>query len=172
MLPKHVVGSVIEEGVSVITTRRVRAIGTMLVLGACATMALGEQTNSKIHEDSTAMSPNSGAVADSLGLSTYAWDYAPWVGSFVRELQENWSAPFSYRMGLVSGDVPLLVVVEPSGEFSEIKIVGECAHASLKKAAVEALRSFSGRLPLPAEFAEERLVIELTLHYPQLKRRK
>ncbi len=103
-------------------------------------------------------------------LSTYEWNFAPWMRRFANDLHRGWIAPYAYRLGVISGYTRIRLVVERDGRPSRMEILEENGHASLHTSSINALKAFTPYAPLPADFPDEQLVILLGLHYPAWKR--
>lgn len=103
-------------------------------------------------------------------LSTYEWNFAPWMRRFANDLHRAWIAPYAYRLGVIDGYTRIRLVVERDGRPSHLEIVDRQGHDSLHTASSAALRAFAPYAPLPPDFPEDHLVILLGLHYPAWKR--
>jgi hypothetical protein len=103
-------------------------------------------------------------------LSTYEWNFAPWMHRFEQDLHRHWNAPYAYRLGIIHGKTQIRLVVERDGHPSAMEVIGTDGHESLHHASVSALKAFAPYVPLPPDFPEEYLVIILTLHYPAWRR--
>jgi outer membrane biosynthesis protein TonB len=103
-------------------------------------------------------------------LSTYAWNFAPWIRRFANDLQRAWIPPYAYRLGLIDGRTEVRVVVERDGRPSRMDVLSGEGHESLHTASVSALKASAPYLPLPPDFPQEKLVIVFTLIYPEWRR--
>ena len=103
-------------------------------------------------------------------LSTYEWNFAPWMRRFANDLHRGWIAPYAYRLGIISGYTRIQLVVERDGRPSAMVVLEENGHESLHTASIAALQAFAPYAPLPPDFPDEQLVILLGLHYPAWKR--
>jgi len=108
-------------------------------------------------------------VSGAYSLNTTDWDFAPWMHRFEQDLYRHWIAPYAYRLGVISGQTKLKLVVEPDGRPSFLEVTDSVGHESLHQASMAALKAFAPYAPLPSDFPEENLVIILTLHYPAWK---
>lgn len=106
------------------------------------------------------------AIDGDFSLSTYEWDYAPWIKRFGNELHRHWMSPYAYKLGVISGKTIIKMVVEKDGRPSSLEVLQADGHESLHDASLAALNAFAPYAPLPAHFPEEKLVIILGLHYP------
>jgi len=99
-------------------------------------------------------------------LNTVAWDFAPWLERFKRDFLPNWNPPYAYRLGVIDGRTVLRLIVQPDGTIESLDIIESYGHESLHQASTAALRGTAPFAPLPKDFPEEHLVLELGLHYP------
>jgi hypothetical protein len=102
-------------------------------------------------------------------LNTIAWDFAPWLEQFERDFRPHWIPPYAYRLGVVDGRTILRLVVEPDGTIGSLEVIESYGHDSLHQASTAALRGSAPFAPLPKDFPEEHLVLEMGLHYPAWK---
>ncbi|PID80593.1 hypothetical protein CSB20_06570 [bacterium DOLZORAL124_64_63] len=110
-------------------------------------------------------------------LNTYEWNYAPWMKTFMSQLQRHWKAPYAYSyLGMIHGQTLLQVVVARDGRLKSLEILDGSGHqkteghGSLHEASEAAMRAFAPYAPLPAGFPEDELVMTWRLIYPQLRR--
>jgi hypothetical protein len=108
-----------------------------------------------------------------ISLNTLAWDYAPWLQRFRRELMRRWYAPTAYYMGILKEGGWSLVEMEVSlsGEMLRLDLLEEQGHASLTQASLEALQSTAPLEPLPGHFPEPTLVLRIRMIYPKVRTR-
>lgn len=99
-------------------------------------------------------------------LNTVEWDFAPWMERFKNDFLPHWIPPYAYRLGVIDGKTVLRLVVERDGTIGSLEVIAEEGHDSLHAASTSALRATAPFAPLPRDFPEEHLVIELALHYP------
>ncbi len=105
-------------------------------------------------------------VDSDISPSEIDWDYDVWTSEFSAELRKHWTAPYSYRIGITSGQTVVTAVLKPDGTIVSVEAVEEEGHASLHRASIEAVRSLSGLVPLPEEFTENTLSVTMTFKYP------
>lgn len=104
-------------------------------------------------------------------LNTYEWNYAPWMKTFMSQLQRHWKAPYAYSyLGMIHGQTILKVVVATDGRLRSLEILDTEGHQSLHEASEAAMRAFAPYAPLPEGFPEEELVMTWRLIYPALRR--
>ncbi|HPF35540.1 MAG TPA: energy transducer TonB [Candidatus Krumholzibacteria bacterium] len=99
-------------------------------------------------------------------LNTVEWEFAPWLERFKNDFLPHWIPPYAYRLGVIDGKTVLRLVVEKDGTIGSLDVIDKEGHESLHQASTSALRATAPFAPLPPDFPEEHLVIELALHYP------
>jgi len=99
-------------------------------------------------------------------LNTVEWDFAPWLEQFKRDFLPHWIPPYAYRLGVIDGKTVLRLVIKPDGVIEALDVIEKYGHESLHDASRSALRATAPFAPLPRDFPEEHLVLELGLHYP------
>jgi len=113
--------------------------------------------------------------ADQLGgltLSTYSWEWAPYINAMKRKLQQVWYAPAAYsQLGLISGQTTIQYVISREGNLIKYDVLEHQGHESLLKSSVNAIESLFPFKQLPANFPDETLTIRATLIYPDLRER-
>ncbi len=115
---------------------------------------------------------NAGLTGD-VSLNTTAWEYAPWMERFGRQLMDHWVAPLVYSMGVLKegGWCVLEVEISRSGDILRLDVLDKQGHYSLTQAAVSAVRSLAPVEKLPADFPEKTLVLRLRMIYPRIRPR-
>lgn len=107
--------------------------------------------------------------ADALGgvsLSTYAWDFAPYILHMKKKLKENiYPPPAFMQMGAISGETVLRFKVMPDGSATDITLVGYKGHSSLMETSMQAVKNATPFRPLPRNFPEEYLELTWTFIY-------
>ena len=113
--------------------------------------------------------------ADQLGdisLSTYAWEWAPYINAFKRKLYTVWFTPAAYhRLGLIFGQTVIRFTITRDGKISDYEVLEHQGHESLERSSVNAITAVFPFKPLPDKFPEESLTITARLIYPNLRRR-
>ena len=113
--------------------------------------------------------------ADQLGdisLSTYAWEWAPYINAFKRKLYSVWFTPPAYhRLGLIYGQTIIRFTITKEGNISNYEVLEHQGHESLERSSVNAITAVFPFKPLPENFPEESLTITARLIYPNLRRR-
>jgi len=108
-----------------------------------------------------------------LTLSTYRWDWAPYINSMKKKLHRVWYPPSAYYMlGLIHGYTIIKFTIDRSGNIIEHKVLKHEGHESLQVSSEEAIKALFPFLPLPVDFPEETLTITAKLFYPNLRLRR
>jgi outer membrane biosynthesis protein TonB len=112
--------------------------------------------------------------ADDVGdisLSTYAWQWAPYINYFKKRLSQVWYAPAAYnRLGLIHGYTIIRFTMNRDGVLLDYKVLKQEGHASLQNSSVKAVNAAFPLKKLPAHFPEETLTLILRMIYPNLRR--
>ncbi len=113
--------------------------------------------------------------ADQVGdmsLSTYAWEWAPYINALKRKLYSVWFTPAAYhRLGLIYGHTVIQFQISGDGHLIGFEVLEHNGHESLEQSSINAINSVFPFKPLPATFPEENLTITARLIYPNLRRR-
>jgi len=156
---------------SVATARRLLALPPLLAKGAIrvSPRASGSSDFSQPEMDSDG---NAGLTGD-VSLNTVAWDYAPWLERFSRQLMDHWVAPLAYEMGVLKdgGWCVLEVEISRSGEILHLELLDQHEHPVLTQAAESAVRAIAPMEHLPANFPEPTLILRLRMIYPRIRPR-
>ncbi len=111
--------------------------------------------------------------ADQMGnfsLSTYAWEWAPYINAMKRKLQQVWFAPAAYyRLGLIYGYTVIRYTVTKDGNLVNYQVLEHKGHESLEQSSINAIESIFPFKPLPDNFPEKTLTITAHLIYPNLR---
>ncbi len=112
---------------------------------------------------------NQESSADNLGgisLSSYNWNYAPYIMYLKRKVQEKIYPPSAfYSVSGMKSEVVVNMVVHRDGTIEEPQLVANDGHESFISTSVNALKAASPYKPLPDDFPEDRLVITWTFGY-------
>jgi len=135
--------------------------------------APGSTGDSDIHQPEMDNPDGNARLTGDVSLNTTAWDYAPWLQRFGRELMRRWVAPPAYYMGLVKEGGWAIVEAEisPSGKLLRLDLLEERGHPSLILAAQSAVRSMAPIEPLPSDFPEPTLILRIRMVYPRVRPR-
>lgn len=114
--------------------------------------------------------------ADAVGnisLSTYAWEWAPYINQFRDKLLRVWYAPPAYyQLGLIHGYSVVRIEINRLGEIINMEVLKHIGHESLQVASTGAVEAVFPFRPLPDNFPEETLTLTLTMIYPNLRERR
>jgi hypothetical protein len=129
----------------------------------------GSAGNSDIHQPEMDNPDGNVGLTGDVSLNTTAWDYAPWLQRYCRELMHRWIAPPAYTMGILKEGGWALIEVEisPRGKLLRCDLLDEQGHPALIIAAQGAVRSVAPIEPLPAGFPEPTLILRLRMIYPR-----
>ena len=122
---------------------------------------------SDIRQEAMASLESNAEFPGDISLNTKEWDWAPWLLAFRRELMESWTAPLGYHLGLISGWTLLEVVIAPSGEVLSNRVLDEEGNVAFRESSLSAIERSKPYLPLPADFPEETLILNIRLGYPE-----
>lgn len=108
-----------------------------------------------------------------ISLSTYQWEWAPYINAMKNKLQRVWYAPTAYyQLGIIHGHTIIQYTVNRSGNISNMKVLYHEGHNSLEVSSVSAIKALFPFLPLPDNFPDETLTITVKLIYPNLRARR
>jgi hypothetical protein len=126
-----------------------------------------------MHQPEMANPDGSASLLGDVSLNTIAWDYAPWLQRFGRQLMHQWIPPPAYTLGILKEGGWALIEVEilPSGKMVRLELLEEQGHPSLSQAAQSALRAMGPIEPLPAGFPEPTLILRIRMIYPKIRPR-
>jgi len=101
-----------------------------------------------------------------LTLSTYKWDWAPYIIALKRKLVRVWVPPAAYYMGLVHGSTVIKFTITRQGKMTGMRVLKHRGHNSLEISSSKAIEALFPFLPLPDDFPDETLTIMAELIYP------
>ena len=103
-------------------------------------------------------------------LSTYAWEWAPYINALKQKLYTVWFTPPAYnRLGLIYGQTVIEFSISRDGKLIYYKVLSHQGHESLEKSSVNAITAVFPFKKLPDNFPEDNLTITARLIYPKLK---
>ena len=117
--------------------------------------------------------PNGNAsLTGDVSLNTVAWDYAPWLQRFGRQLMHRWIPPPAYSVGLLKegGWAVIEIEISHAGEMLRLQVLETQGHPLLTSAAQSALRSMVIER-LPPDFPEPTLILRIRMIYPKIRPR-
>ncbi len=104
-------------------------------------------------------------------LSTYKWEWAPYMLEFQRKLKRHWYAPPAYyRLGLISGYTIVQFKIDRQGRLQDLKVLRQVGHHSLQESSVNAIESTFPFMPLPDDFPDPFLTVTMKMIYPNLRK--
>ncbi len=105
-----------------------------------------------------------------LSLSTYKWEWAPYVNALKNKLYQVWFAPPAYyQLGLIHGYTVIRFTIDKQGNMTELQVLKQVGHKSLQLSSTEAIKALFPFLPLPKDFPDKTLTITAKLIYPDLR---
>lgn len=122
-----------------------------------------------ISQDAMSNREGNALPSGDISLNTVAWDYAPWLQRFSRDLQRRWLAPYGYYLGAIHGYTLVELEITHGGDLIRMDILEEQGHEALKNASVAALRGAMPYQPLPDHFPLDTLILRVKLIYPERK---
>jgi hypothetical protein len=110
----------------------------------------------------------------SMSLSTYAWEWAPYINNWKIKFNHVWTlaVPPAYLMGLISGSTDVIFEIDRSGNVIMVEAVNHTGHEELTEVSVRSIRASFPYKPLPDNFPDETLKIKAKLIYPDLRSRR
>jgi hypothetical protein len=133
----------------------------------------GSAGSSDIDQPEMANPDGNASLLGDVSLNTTAWDYAPWLQRFGRQLLERWYPPTAYSMGILKegGWALFEVEISKSGRLLRLELLEEQGHPSLTRAAESALRMMAPIERLPEDFPEPTLILRIRMIYPKFRPR-
>ena len=131
----------------------------------------GEQSNPMKRNDYTddvEMDNRKGSARayGDIQLSTYNWEWAPYIEELRRKLRSNiHTPPAFYRLGMIEGETKLTFKIYPDGRFEDLQVLDYKGHSSLKTTSVNAVELSDPFIPLPSTFPEAYLELTWTFYY-------
>lgn len=122
---------------------------------------------SDIRQNAMAAQDENAEFPGDISLNTKAWDWAPWLLAFRRELMDAWTAPLGYHLGLIHGWTLLEVVIAPNGEVLSNRVLDEEGNIAFRESSLSAIERSKPYLPLPDDFPESTLILTIRLGYPE-----
>ncbi|MFC1477238.1 energy transducer TonB [candidate division KSB1 bacterium] len=120
------------------------------------------QNENKAAADNKLVSPES---LGSMSLSTYAWNFAPYMLEVKRKIQKNIRPPTTFNMGLIKGTFVLKFIISKSGKVPSIEVLESRGAKPLELTSYNAIQYSGPFKPLPDDFPDDVLVITATFRY-------
>jgi len=128
-------------------------------------MQISEGSNEKMEQKDFSVLEVGG-----LTLSTYQWNWAPYINAMKRKLIHVWFPPTAYYpLGLIHGATIIKYTVNRKGKLVGMRVLRHNGHRSLERSSTQAIEALFPFLPLPDDFPEEKLTIIAELVYPDLR---
>ena len=142
--------------------------------GASSDQPPGTAGSSGVPQPDMANPSGNAPLGGEVSLNTTAWDYAPWLQEFGRQLMRRWNAPEAYYLGILKDGGWGLFEVEitKDGKMIRLEKLDEQGHPSLIQAAQSALHSMAPIRPLPNDFPEPTLILRIRMIYPKIRPRE
>jgi len=104
--------------------------------------------------------------AGGLQLSTYAWDYAPYLAYLKRRIERNISPPPAFTdFGLIEGTTRLRFRILPDGTMEALHVIGFDGSPLLRDTSTRAVEMAVPLRPLPVDFPDAFLEITGVFDY-------
>ena len=128
--------------------------------------AVNQQTTNNIYSQKKFSADQLGNIT----LSTYSWEWAPYINALKRKLHSVWFAPVAYyRLGLIHGYTDIRFTISRDGKILDYEVLAHNGHESLEQSSVNAINSVFPFKSLPVSFPEPTLIITARLIYPNLR---
>jgi len=126
--------------------------------------------NSDIDQPEMANPGGNASLTGDISLNTTAWDYAPWLQRFGRQLMRAWIPPPAYSIGILKegGWATFELEIARSGKLLRLNLLEQQGHPSLTTAAESAIRTMGTIEALPPDFPEPTLILRLRMIYPRI----
>ena len=96
--------------------------------------------------------------AEALGgisLTTYQWDYAPYILYMKRRIRDHLYPPQAFvQLGAISGEVTLQFILRRDGTVRGLKIIGNKGHTAFIEPSLNSLKASDPFKPLPDSFPD------------------
>ena len=109
---------------------------------------------------------SSALEAGGLQLSTYAWDYAPYLAYLKRRIEQHISPPSAFTdFGLIGGRTRLRFRILPDGTMEALQVLGYDGSPLLRDTSTRAVEMSAPLRPLPGDFPDAFLEITGVFDY-------
>jgi len=109
-------------------------------------------------------------VGSDFRLSTYNWNWAPYLKELKKRIESNIYPPPAFYMGLARGRTFLQFRIQQDGSMTDFKLITYTGHESLKNTSVNAIEGSVPFLPLPSDFPDDFLEITVGFFYNEFIR--
>ncbi len=109
-------------------------------------------------------------VGSDFKLSTYNWNWAPYLKELKKKIESNIYPPPAFFMGLVHGRTFLRFRIQRDGSMTNFVLITYTGHETLKNASVHSIKASFPFIPLPSDFPDEYLEITAGFFYNEFIR--
>ena len=107
-----------------------------------------------------------------LQLSTYDWNFAPYLKYLKQRIQSNIFPPAAFtRLGIIDGESKVRFRIYPDGRLEEFAVLDSRGSELLLKTSVQAVELSAPFKPLPSDFPEPFLEITGIFSYVLMRGR-
>lgn len=100
-------------------------------------------------------------------LSTYDWEYAPYLKILKDRIYKYWSVPAAYHMGLIGGQTKIKFSISRDGKLSYFYTLGHAGDRVLQKSSEDVVHAIFEMPGLPDTFPDKELTLVISLTYPK-----
>ena len=101
-----------------------------------------------------------------LSLSTYAWDYAPYLLRLKQKINMNIHPPPAFtQLGIIDGKNIVQFVITRRGELKSLQLLDSSGAEALARTSTDAINFSKPFDPLPDHFPEDVLIVTGTFYY-------
>ncbi|MBN2413324.1 energy transducer TonB [candidate division KSB1 bacterium] len=132
----------------------------------------GRKTNRNLGENNFTDDVNwnnqesSAEDAGGISLSTYEWNYAPYLLYLKRRVRDHVYPPAAfYQLGVINGEVILKFTIFKNGSITDPQLITNKGHDSFISTSINAIKASSPFKYLPDDFPEKELEIIWTFVY-------
>jgi outer membrane biosynthesis protein TonB len=105
------------------------------------------------------------AVGSDFNLSTYNWNWAPYLKELKKKVESNIYPPPAFYMGLIHGRTFLRFRIQKDGTLTDFELITYTGHETLRNTSVHSIQQSFPFIPLPSDFPEEYLEITAGFFY-------
>lgn len=101
-----------------------------------------------------------------LSLSTYAWEFAPYLIELKRKINKNIHPPMAFtELGIIEGKYVIQFVITRAGELKSIQVLDSKGSKALERTSYNAIKYSEPFKPLPDDFPDQVLIITGNFYY-------
>jgi outer membrane biosynthesis protein TonB len=109
-------------------------------------------------------------VGSDFKLSTYNWNWAPYLKELKKKIESNIYPPPAFFMGLIHGRTFLRFRIHKDGSMTDFVLITYTGHETLKNTSVHSIKATFPFIPLPSDFPDEYLEITAGFFYNEFIR--